>query len=65
MIYAKVMVKEMIKELGFKQTAKNIGVSETSVRNWLNKNTKISIYSIDLIEDAYKLFEENKINNRS
>jgi len=62
MIYAKVMVREMIKELGFKQVAKNIGVSETSVRNWINKDTNISIYSLDLIEDAHELYKKNKMN---
>ena len=57
MIYAKVMVREMVKELGYKQTARNVGVSITSIKNWLNKNTNISLYSLDLIEDAYELFK--------
>ena len=64
MIYAKRMVREMVQKIGYKQTAINIGVSETSVRNWLNKDVKISIYSLDLIEDAYELFKENKKNNK-
>ena len=59
MIYAKVMVREMTKELGFKQTAQNIGVI-TSIKNWLNEDINISLYSLDLIENAYELFEENK-----
>lgn len=37
MKYIEAMVREMVKSLGYKQTATDIGVSETSVRNRLKK----------------------------
>ena len=57
MEYLKKYVKEMVQQMGFKQTAIDIGVSETSVRNWINKDIEMNIYSCDLVEDAYKLFK--------
>ena len=57
MEYIKLMVKEMVQEMGYKQTAIDIGVSITSVKNWINKDTEINIYSRTRVEDAYKLFK--------
>ena len=50
-------VKEMVQEQGFKQTAIDIGVSQILVRNWLNKDTEMNIYSRTRAEEAYKLFK--------
>ena len=60
MEYIRNYVKEMVQEMGYKQTAIDIGVSETSVRNWINKNTEMNIYSRTRAEDAYKLFKGAK-----
>ena len=57
MKYIEAMVREMVKSLGYKQTAIDIGVSETSVRNWLKKDIEINIHSCKCVEDAYKLFK--------
>ena len=57
MEHANKYVKEMVQEMGYKQTATDIGVSETSVRNWLNKNIEMNIYSRTRVENAYKLFK--------
>ena len=57
MKYIESMVREMVKSLGYKQTATDIGVSETSVRNWLKKDIEINIHSRTRVEDAYKLFK--------
>ncbi|NKQ38519.1 MAG: hypothetical protein HF967_03430 [Methanosarcinales archaeon] len=57
MRYIESMVREMVKSLGYKQTAIDIGVSETAVRNWLKKDIEINIHSCKRVEDAYKLFK--------
>ena len=57
MEYANKYVKEMVQEMGYKKTSIDIGVSETSVRNWLNKGTEMNIYNRTRVEDAYKLFK--------
>ena len=57
MEYANKYVKEMVQEMGYKQTAIDIGVSETSVKNWINKDTEMNIFSRTRVEDAYKLFK--------
>lgn len=63
MEYIKKYVKEMVQEMGYKQTAIDIGVSQTSVRNWLNKDIEINIYNCARVEDAYKLFKGDKYYN--
>ena len=57
MEYLKKYIKEMVQKQGYKQTAIDIGVSQTSVRNWINKDTEMNIYSRTRAEEAYILFK--------
>ena len=64
MEYIRNYVKGMVQELGYKQTAIDIGVSQSSIKNWINKNTEMNIFSRARIEDAYKLFKGSEKNER-
>ena len=57
MEYIRNYIKEMVQKQGYKQTAIDIGVSQTSVRNWINKDTEMNIYSRTRAEEAYILFK--------